>query len=339
MTAFVAPASAQQPIQLPQITVATPSPIRRPRPGAADQHRAGRAARTGPTAAAAGHAADRHRSVRDRHRGAARGIATQLRLDARRCSLFQARHHRLELRAGRIEPPDRARPRRQSRRHCRQRHRRRRRVRSGRRSFRAGQSARDRSRRGDPRTRDLALRLAVDRRCCRLDQQPHSRALPCNPSLPPRGASRVLARISKCAAPLERRQRPRRRRDRRCRRRQFRLPRRCVRPPHAGLPRAELSLSYRARRSRASLRDAARRLQRAAAEFLHALRRSLARRLVFFRRRLSPASRSPRTTTSMAFPARRRGHAQPHRRAPEQGHQQGRIPPAVERASTRSAIW
>ena len=83
-------------------------------------------------------------------------------------------HHRLQLRAGRFKPADHSRSRRQSRRHRRERHRRRRRLRSRRRPFRSDRSAGDQPGRSDPRTRDLALRIDIDRRRRQRDQQPNS---------------------------------------------------------------------------------------------------------------------------------------------------------------------
>ena len=124
---------------------------------------------------AARHAADCHRPVRDRHRCSAGRTATQSRLDTRRRAVRQAGHYRFELCAGRSQPPDHSRPRYEPRRHHRQRRWRRRRLGPGRRSLRAGQSFGDQSGRGDPRPGHAALRLAGDRRRCRLDQQPHPR--------------------------------------------------------------------------------------------------------------------------------------------------------------------
>ena len=67
----------------------------------------------------------------------------QRRHDAGRPAVRQAWHHRFELCARRLEPADRPRPRRQSRRHPGQRHRRRRRLGPGRGPLRAGRSAGD----------------------------------------------------------------------------------------------------------------------------------------------------------------------------------------------------
>ena len=103
---------------------------------------------------------------------------------ARRRPVLQARHHRVELCARRVEPPDHPRPRCQSRRHRR-------------RTASAANGASDLGEdhfvpvdplttqpdRGDPRTGDLALWLAVDRR--RRRAQTNNRipeALPCRPA-------------------------------------------------------------------------------------------------------------------------------------------------------------
>ena len=174
--------------QLPEITVTAPSPIvaaqaravahararrarcSRPqsRAGAADATGAGR------RRAATGRAADRHRSVRHRHGGAERGNPPRRRRHARRSPVLQARHYRLELCAGRVEPADHPGARRQSRRHRRKRHRQQRRFGSRRRSLRTDRSARDQPGRSDPRTSHPALRIDRDRRRGQRHQQPHS---------------------------------------------------------------------------------------------------------------------------------------------------------------------
>ena len=124
---------------------------------------------------------------------------------------------------GAIEPADRARARRQPCRHCRQRHRQRRRVGSGRGPFRAGRSAHVRSDRGDPRPRDAALRLAVDRRRGECPQQPHPRG----DALPGRDRDdQRLRAVRDARRVVQRRPRHRRRDDRRYRRGQLRLSRR-----------------------------------------------------------------------------------------------------------------
>ena len=181
---FTAPALSQDATALPEITVTAPSPIvrrkpapqprpppaRRPRRSAPRRRRA-----ASPLGAAAGRAADRHRPVRHRHRGPERGDPPQRRRHARRSAEHQARHHRLQLRAGRLQPADHPRPRRQPRRHRRERHRQQRRLRSRRGSFRADRSARHQPGRSDPRPGDAALRLDRDRRRGQRHQQPHSR--------------------------------------------------------------------------------------------------------------------------------------------------------------------
>ena len=176
--------------QLPEITVTAPSPIVRRKPVVPRATRRASSRGTAPSQnrqprpqpqaaalgrAAAGRAARRHRPVRDRHRGAERGNPPLRRRDAGRSAVLQTRHHRLELRAGRVEPADHPRPRRQSRRHRRKRHRRRRRLRSRRRPFRADRSAGDQPGRSHPRPGGVALRLDLDRRRRQRHQQPHSR--------------------------------------------------------------------------------------------------------------------------------------------------------------------
>ena len=131
-------------------------------------------------------------AVRDRHRRAERGTAPHALGHARRPPVRQTRHHRVELRAGRSLASDHPRSRRQPRRHYGERNRRGRRVRSRRGPFRAGHAACHDPGRGDPRARDAALRLTVDRRRGERDQQPHSGAR----SPAPRRAS-----PARCAAP------------------------------------------------------------------------------------------------------------------------------------------
>ena len=106
--------------QLPEITVTAPSPIvrrepcRRARPRASPARRPAAIASAPPEPqagarrrrAATGRAARRHRPVRHRHRGAERGNPPLRRRDARRSPVLQARHHRLQLCAGRLEPAD-----------------------------------------------------------------------------------------------------------------------------------------------------------------------------------------------------------------------------------------
>ena len=175
--------------QLPEITVTAPSPIVRRKPvvpsrtparvarAAPGQNRERAAepqAAPGRRRAPAGRAARRDRSVRDRHRRAQRGNPPLRQRDARRSPVFKARHHRLQLRAGRLQPADHPGPRRQPRRHRRERHRRRRRLRSRRGSFRADRSARHQPGRSRARPGGVALRLDLDRRRRQRDQQPHS---------------------------------------------------------------------------------------------------------------------------------------------------------------------
>ena len=146
--------------QLPDITVTAPSPNSAP-PCRRSDTRAGarrpygarpqsRAQRTVPADASArcscastGRASDRYRSIRHRHRSAERGDPPRGRRPARRSPVLQTRHYRLDLRAGRLEPADHPRPRRQPRRHCRKWHSRRRRLRPRRGPFRAGRPDRD----------------------------------------------------------------------------------------------------------------------------------------------------------------------------------------------------
>ena len=275
---------------------------------------------------AARHAADRHRSVRHRHRHPRRADPPQRRRHAGRSPVRQTRHHRLELRARRIVAADHPRPRRQPRAHAGRRHRRQRRVRPGRGSFRADRSAHRRPHRGDPRTGDLALRLAGDRRRGRNLQQPHSDGNP-------------VARTQRRSARrrLDHRQRGRRRTAARCRRRQRRVARRRLRPHEPRLSRAALSVSQRARRHCLAERDAARRVRRTAAELESAQRRPGGRRVLHLQRRLSRARRHPEQCALSH--SRRRGRKQPHahRRAPDQADGEGRMAGA-ERRDRRAAV-
>ena len=158
-------------------------------------------------------------------------------------------------------------------------------------------------------------------------QQPHP-----DTCIPPRGFSAGTARA---AANLGR-QRPRWRGAARRRRRQFRDPRRCLRPQGRRLPRAALSLSDAAQSGRRAERDAARRLQRPAAELVAAQRRPVGRRLLYLQRRLR-RRRGDAERRALSYPRhRRRRTPYPHRRAPDQGTQQGRMARARSRRSTRS---
>ena len=175
--------------QLPEITVTAPSPIERRNvvpsrtPGRVaravpgrnrERSAAGATARRRQPLPPAGRAARRDRPVRDGHGGAERGNPPRRRRHARRSPVLQTRHHRLQLRAGRLEPADHPGSRRQSRRHRRKRHGRWRRLRSRRGSFRADRSARDQPDRGGARPRRAALRLDLDRRRRQRHQQSHS---------------------------------------------------------------------------------------------------------------------------------------------------------------------
>ena len=182
--------------QLPEITVTAPSPIVRRKPVVPSRTPA-RVARTAPghnrerapepqagagrRRAPAGRAARRHRSICDRHRGAERGNPPPRHRPARRSPVLEARHHRLQLRAGRLEPADHPRPRRQPRRHRRERHRRRRRFRSRRRPFRADRSTGDQP----GRSRSAARRrCATDRHRSAASSAPPTIAfrMPCPPA-------------------------------------------------------------------------------------------------------------------------------------------------------------
>ena len=286
---------------------------------------------------AAGHAADRHRPVRHRDRGATRRTAAQSRHDPWRRAVRQAGHHRFELCTGLRQPPDHSRSRREPRRHHRQRRQRRRRLRPGRRPFRAGQSVGDQSGRGDPRAGHASLRLAGDRRRCRLDQQPHSRgaALRSVQSASPAaghhqgsaagaGRSRLRnPRTAGCAG--ERRQGPRRRRAARCRHRQFRFSRGWVWSQVRKLPRPELSLPHPSRSGGTAVRDPARGLQRAATEFLQQIERGVGRRLLPFSRRLCRHRLHAQQQPLWDSRSRRRGPQHPHRCPAGQGVEQGRV--------------
>ena len=225
--ALTAPSNAQ--VALPEVVVTAPSPIQRSRPSPA----------TNTTEAPAPDLQGTLPIVTDQFATVTVVPNDDIRRSgashARRPAVRQARHHRLELRARRLQPADHSRPRRQSRAHPGKRHRRQRRVRSGRGPFRAGRSAHHRPGRGDPRAGHLALRFAGDRRRGGDDQQPHPDHDPARASAPSSGR-RDLGR-----------QRPRRRGAARCRRRQFRRSCRRLRPQDARLPRAALSLSDRAR--------------------------------------------------------------------------------------------
>ena len=121
--ALPAPRWRRQPPQLPEIVVNAPSPIVRARPRPAAPARtvtppapeAPDTPAAAPAEAASGLAPHRCRPVRHRDRGHPRGDPAQRRLDAGRSPVRQARHHRFELRAWRVEPSDRARPRQLSR--------------------------------------------------------------------------------------------------------------------------------------------------------------------------------------------------------------------------------
>ena len=158
---------------LPQVDVTVASPIRRaPAQPCARAARAGAACSRAGAGGAGRHAPDRHRPVRHRHGGAERRAAQERRRYSRRPAVRETRHHRIELRARGIQPPDHPRAGCQPRAHPGGRHRRQWRIRSRRRPLRAGRPAHQRPGRGHPRARHVALRLAGDRRRGRVDQQP-----------------------------------------------------------------------------------------------------------------------------------------------------------------------
>ena len=136
-------AAAQETLTLPQINVTAPSPIVRRRPPAPPSTTAAPVAAPAapaeiPLQGALPIVTDQFATVtvvpsEEIQRSAGSTLGDVL--------FSQARHHRLELCARRIEPADHPRPRRQPRRHRRERRRRRRRVRPRRRPFRAGRSA------------------------------------------------------------------------------------------------------------------------------------------------------------------------------------------------------
>ena len=174
--------------QLPEITVTAPSPIVRRRavvpsrtpvrvartaPGHNRERAPEAASRTGRGRASAGRAAHRHRSICDRHGGAERGDPPPRHRPAWRSPVLEARHYRLDLRARCLEPADHPGPRRQSRRHPRERHQRWRCVRSRRRPFRASRSTGDKPGRSYPRSGGDALRIDIDRRRRQRNQQSH----------------------------------------------------------------------------------------------------------------------------------------------------------------------
>ena len=343
VVAMEQPPAAAQPQQLPEIVVNAPSPIVRPRParprpaaprpGGGDRPGARSAAR--PHGAAARLAPDRRRPVRHRHRGHPRGNPAHGRRDARRLAVRQARHHRLELRARRVEPPDHPRPRQLPGPHPGERHQFERRIGFRRRSRRATRSAGGGTGRGGAWPGDIALGLAGDRRRRQRHQQPDPRCA----ALPAAGADAQLwnaregdragrhgwtmLEIRDARRLQQRRQRPRWRCHPRCRRGQFRLPRRRVRPPRRRLPHPALSLSAAARP------DAS--VQWAAAELVAPSRRTVGRRLLRLRgricRRRGVALRKLLSHTGTGID----GDQHPHRHEPDQGHEPRRIPPAAER--------
>ena len=171
--------------QLPEITVTAPSPIVRRKPvpsrtparvarAAPGQNRE-RAAEPQPAPVAAAPQQGVLPVVTDQFATVTvvpnEEIRRQRHRPARRSPVLETRHHRLQLRARRLEPADHPRPRRQSRRHRRERHRRRRRFRSRRGPFRADRSTGDQPGRGHPRSGGDALRLDIDRRRRQRDQQ------------------------------------------------------------------------------------------------------------------------------------------------------------------------
>ena len=137
--------------------------------------RAGAAGATsaGRRRASAGRAADRDRSICNGHRGAERGNSPRGHCPAWRSPVFQARHYRLHLCAGRREPADHPGSRRQSRRHPRKWCQRWRRLRSRRRPFRAGRSTGDKPGRSHPWSGGDAVRIDIDRRRRKRNQQSH----------------------------------------------------------------------------------------------------------------------------------------------------------------------
>ena len=304
---------------LPEITVTAPSPIVRHRtvpsrtparvaraaPGRnrerARQSRTGAGRGRAPT----GRAAGRDRSVRNRHRRPNEEIRRSRCRDARRSPVFQTRHHRLQLCAGRIEPADHPRSRRQPRRHRRERHRRRRRLRPRRGSFRAHRPVLYQPGRSRARTCGAALRLDIDRRRRQRDQQPDSG---CAAHLPRRAVQELRTAgqgaAGGCAIIILHecrdanggelgRSRRRRRHLARCRRQQCRGSCRRLRPQDQRLQHPELSLSVRPDQAG----------QRPPAELRGAGGRRVGRRLLFLPGRLHRRSRSRRTTRSTAFPA------------------------------------
>ena len=140
--------------QLPEITVTAPSPIVRRRP--APPRTPARVARTAPgqnrqpaaEPQAAPVAAAPQQGVLPVVTDQFATVTVVPNEEIRRSGggtlgdllLFKARHHRLQLCAGRLQPADHPGPRRQPRRHRRERHRQQRRLRSRRRSFRADRS-------------------------------------------------------------------------------------------------------------------------------------------------------------------------------------------------------
>ena len=149
--------------------------------------------------------------------------------------------------------------------------------------------------------------------------------------IPPRGFSTEF----RGAANLGR-QRPRRRGAARCRRRQFRAACRRLRPQDARLSRAALSLSERRPIRRRAERDAAGHFQRPAAEFERAQRRAVDRRLVHFQRRLCRPRRHAEQRALSHSRNRRRRPQYPHRRPSDQGADQGRMARTQFRRSTPS---
>ena len=280
------------------------------------------------TATPARRAARRDRPVRDRDSRAERGNPPLRRRDARRSPVLKTRHHRFQLRTGRLQPADHPRPRRQPSRHRRERYRRRRRLRPRRGSFRADRSAGDQSGRSRARPGRLALRLDLDRRRRQRHQQPHSGGaalLPGGavPELRPAGqgaAGGCAIRIMRDRRDAHGRQfgrsRRRRRYPARCRRRQFCRPRRRLWPQGRRLQHPRLSLSVRP--------DAAR--ERKATELGRTSRRRFGRRFLHLPRRLH---RRCDHAERFALPHprhRRRRSPDPDRRAPDQVFGQGRIP-------------
>ena len=117
---------------------------------------------------------NRHRPVCHHYSGAERRIASQRCINPRRSPVRKARHHRIRVRARRVQSTDHSRSRREQGAYPGKRHWCQWRVRSWRGPLCSRRPTDEQPSRGHPRACDIAFRVAGDRGRGRINQQPHS---------------------------------------------------------------------------------------------------------------------------------------------------------------------